>query len=31
LIQDAARDPEELLADGIDLSRRAIRWADASK
>jgi negative regulator of sigma E activity len=31
LIRDAARDPEELLAEGIDLSRRAIRLADASK
>jgi hypothetical protein len=31
LIQDAARDPEELLAEGIDLSVRAIRLADASK
>jgi len=31
LIQDAARDPEELLAEGIDLSLRAIRLADASK
>ena len=31
LIQDAARDPEELLAEGIDLSRRAIRMADAGK
>ena len=31
LIQDAARDPDELLAEGIDLSLRAIRLADAIK
>jgi hypothetical protein len=31
LIEDAARNPEELLAEGIDLSLRAIRLADASK
>jgi hypothetical protein len=31
LIQDAARDPDELLAEGIALSVRAIKLAAASR